>query len=252
MVIAHGAGAAMTAAAMTRPPATAKAYGRFYLIMSLAMAAVFVAGFSSTVPGDFAPSPGLPLLLHVHGAVFTTWVLVFVAQPAFIARGSLALHRKIGVFGAGLAALMVVMAVAATLYSVRFKMVPPFFPPSIFLGMNLIDAVEFAGLVAAGVALRRNADWHKRLMLCATISILGPGLGRLLPMPLLGPAGPPVLFGVIVLFAFAGPVMDLIVRKRIHPAYYWGVGVILLSIALIGPVSFSPPNQALLKMLTGA
>lgn len=86
---------------------SARRVGRpFYLIMSLLMAAVFVAGFSQTVPGDFAPAPGLPLLLHIHGAVFTVWVLVFVAQPAFITRGSLALHRKVGLFGAALAGAM--------------------------------------------------------------------------------------------------------------------------------------------------
>jgi hypothetical protein len=35
-------------------------------------------------------------------------------------------------------------------------------------------------------------------MLCATISILGPGLGRLLPMASFGKAAPLVMFGVIL------------------------------------------------------
>ena len=153
-------GAAMTATATTSPSTGAKVGRRFYLIMSLAMAAVFVAGFSTTVPGDFAPSPGLPLLLHVHGAVFTCWVLVFVAQPALVARGSLALHRKVGMIGAGLAVAMIVMGLAATLFSVRIDRVPPFFPPAIFLVMNTIGILVFGGLVAAGVALRRKAEWH--------------------------------------------------------------------------------------------
>ncbi len=239
----------MTTTAMGGSPAAAKTYGRFYLIMSLAMAAVLVAGFSRTVPGDFAPSPGLPLLLHVHGAVFTLWVLLFVAQPAFIARGSLALHRKVGMIGAWLAAAMVVMGLAATVFAINVNRVPPFFPPAIFLVMNTIGILVFGGLVAGGVALRRKADWHKRLMLCATVSILGPGFGRLLPMPDFGAAAPLVMFAAIALFAFAGPVMDLIVRKRIHPAYFWGVGAILLSMVLIGPLAMSPPAQAMLAMI---
>lgn len=245
-------GAAMTATATTSPSAGAKVGRRFYLIMSLAMAAVFVAGFSTTVPGDFAPSPGLPLLLHVHGAVFTCWVLVFVAQPALVARGSLALHRKVGMIGAGLAIAMIVMGVAATLFSVRVDRVPPFFPPAIFLVMNTIGILVFGGLVAAGVALRRKAEWHKRLMLCATVSILGPGFGRLLPMQDFGPAAPLVMFGAIAAFAFAGPVADLVVRKRVHPAYFWGVGAILLSMVLIGPLAMSPPGQAALRMVQGS
>jgi uncharacterized membrane protein YozB (DUF420 family) len=233
-------------------PTAAKTYGRFYLIMSLAMAAVFVAGFTTTVPGDFAPTPGLPLLLHVHGAVFTCWVLLFVAQPAFVARGSLALHRKVGMLGAWLAAAMVIMGLAATVFAIRVDRVPPFFPPAIFLVMNTIGILVFGGLVAGGVALRRNADWHKRLMLCATVSILGPGFGRALPMADFGPAAPLIMFGAIALFAFAGPVMDLIVRKRIHPAYFWGVGAILISMVLIGPLAMSPLGQAALRAVLAA
>ncbi len=155
---------------------------RFHLIMALLMAAVFIGGFGQTVPHDFTATPGLPLLLHVHGAVFTLWVLVFVAQPAFVARGSLKLHRQIGMLGAWLAGLMVIMGLAATVFAIRYKFIPSFFPPAIFLVMNGIGILVFGALVAAGVALRRKADWHKRLMLSATISILGPGLGRLLPM----------------------------------------------------------------------
>jgi uncharacterized membrane protein YozB (DUF420 family) len=236
----------MTTISMTAP--RSRIVGRpFYLVMSLLMAAVIVGGFSRTVPGDFMGARGLPLLLHAHGAVFTLWVLLFVAQPAFIVRGSVALHRRIGMFGAGLAAAMVIMGLAATWYAVRYDFIPGFFPPRLFLMMNVIGILVFGGLVAAGVALRRKAEWHKRLMLCATVSILGPGLGRLLPMDSFGAAAPLVMFGVIGLFAFAGPVFDLIVRRRVHRAYYWGVGVILLSEIAIGPIGFSPVGAAMLQ-----
>jgi uncharacterized membrane protein YozB (DUF420 family) len=224
----------------------------FYLIMSLVMAAVIIGGFSTTVPGDFAPRPGLPLLLHVHGAVFTLWVMIFVAQPALIFRGSVRLHRRIGMAGAGLAVAMVVMGIAATLFSIRYDMIPSFFPPRIFLVMNLIGITVFGGLVGYGVKLRHRPEWHKRLMLCATVSILGPGLGRLLPMGSFGPAAPLVMFGVIALFAFAGPVYDLIVLRRVHPAYRWGVAAILGSMALIGPIAFSPPATALMAIVRGS
>jgi uncharacterized membrane protein YozB (DUF420 family) len=240
----------MTAIEAGRRPAAAVGR-RFYLIISLLMAAVFVSGFGQTVPDDFTHKPGLPLLLHVHGAVFTLWVLVFVAQPAFVARGSLKLHRQVGMAGAWLAGLMVIMGLAAVFFAIRYHFVPSFFPPAIFLVMNVIGILVFGGLVAGGVALRRNPEWHKRLMLCATISILGPGLGRLLPMDSFGAAAPLVMFGVIMLFALAGPVVDLMVRKRIHPAYAWGVGAIVFSNLLTAPLAFTPPAQALLKLVQG-
>lgn len=221
----------------------------FYLTMSLLMAAVIIAGFSQTVPDDFTATPGLPLLLHGHGAVFTLWVLLFVAQPAFIARGSYALHRRVGWVGAGLAGAMVIMGLAATWFALRYHRVPSVFPPGIFLVMNGLGILVFGGLVGAGVALRRQAEWHKRLMLCATVSILGPGLGRFLPMASFGRAAPLVLFGVIALFAFAGPIVDLIVRRRVHPAYIWGVAAILITDVVIGPLAFSPPIVALLRLI---
>lgn len=238
----------MTAVRLDGTPVRIKGR-RFYLIMSLVMAAVIVGGFSRTVPDDFAASPGLPLLLHVHGAVFTLWVFLFVAQPAFVARGSLQLHRKLGWVGASLASAMVVMGLAATAFAVRYHFVPSFFPPPVFLVMNTLGILVFGGLVAAGVRLRRQAEWHKRLMLCATVSILGPGLGRLLPMGSFGALAPLVMFCVIALFAFAGPILDLFTLRRIHPAYLWGVAAILVSEVAIGPLAFTPPTAALLRVL---
>jgi hypothetical protein len=66
-----------------------------------------------------------------------------------------------------------------------------------------------------------------------------------------GVAAPLVMFGALALFAFAGPVVDLIVSRRVHPAYFWSVGAILLSEVLIGPLAFAPPTVALLHLLQG-
>ena len=222
---------------------------RFYLVMSLVMATTIVAGFSQTVPDDFTADPALPVLLHVHGAVFTLWVLLMVAQPAFIAQGSFKRHRQFGLIGAGLAVAMVIMGLAATVFAIRYHRVPAFFPPGVFLVMNSLGILVFGGLVAAGVRLRRNGDWHKRLMLCATISILGPGLGRFLPMDSFGTMAPLVMFGVIGLYALAGPAYDLVTLRRVHPAYIWGVATILISEIAIGPLAFAPPTTALIGFL---
>lgn len=224
---------------------------RFYLAMALVMAAVFVAGFSQTVPGDFAPTPGLPLLLHIHGAVFTCWVVLFIAQPSLVVAGDVRRHMQLGIAGAVLAGAMVVMGLAATLFSISHHRVPSFFPPGIFLVMNSLGIVVFGALVAAAVALRRRPEWHKRLMLCATASILGPGLGRFLPMDAFGPVAPLVLFAVNDLILLAGPAADLVVRRRLHPAYYWGVAAVVLTQVLIGPLAFSPPVQAAVQALQG-
>jgi hypothetical protein len=76
-------------------------------------------------------------------------------------------------------------------------------------------------------------------------------LGRLLPMGSFGQAAPLVMFAAILAFALAGPIVDLVVRKRVHAAYAWGVGAIVLSNLLIAPLAFSPPALALLKLVRG-
>ncbi len=217
--------------------------------MAIVIGAVIVAGFSRTVPHALTTSPGLPLLLHIHGAVFLSWLVLFVVQPALAVRGSLALHRKLGWVGAVLAALMVIMGAAVTLFAIHTHIVPSFFPPGIFLAMNFIGVAFFGGLVAAGVLMRREAEWHKRLMLCATIILLGPGLGRLLPMQSFGAVAPLVMFGVQDLILLAGPAADLAMRRRVHPAYYWGVGVVVLSQLITGPLGLSSPITALAKAI---
>jgi len=73
--------------------------------------AVFV-GFVRTyfLAGVFrAPLPNL--LIHVHGAVFTLWIILFVSQIGLVTARRLTLHRRIGLLGFGVAILMVVLGV---------------------------------------------------------------------------------------------------------------------------------------------
>ena len=221
---------------------------RFYLVMAVLLAAVVTFGFSHTVPGDFAP-PGMPLLLHLHAAVFVAWVLLFVAQPALVFRGSLSLHRKLGWLGAVLAGAMVVMGAEAVLFALRSGSVPPFYPHGLFLVRGALGLLVFAGLVIAGVGQRRNSEWHKRLMLCASIAVIGPGMERAIPIPLLGPAWPLVADGLIDALALVGPVADLSFGRRIHPAYFWGVGAILLGQLLVDLTAPSPVAIFLLRAM---
>jgi uncharacterized membrane protein YozB (DUF420 family) len=222
----------------------------FYLALSVVMALIIVAGFSQTVPDDLTP-PGLPILLQAHGLVFASWLAIIVAQPALVSAGNVRLHRKVGVLGACIAGAMVVMGLAATWFAIRYHRVPTFFPPTIFLVMNGLGILVFGGLVASAIVLRRQADWHKRLMICATAAILGPGLGRFLPMDSFGAAAPLVLFAINDAVLLAGPVADLVVLRRVHPAYFWGAGAVLLMQPAIPLIAFSPLGHAMLQIVKG-
>ena len=223
----------------------------FYLGMAVLLAIVIFAGFAQTYPESIISTPPLPPLLHLHAALYASWVLLLVAQPALVAGGSMRIHRALGWVGAILAGGMVVMGFAAVIIALRENYVPPFLPRRIFVVGNLLSVIGFGSLVALGVANRSRPDWHKRLMITATILILSQGLGRLLPMSNFGDAAPAVLFGVVTLFALVGPFIDLIVRGRIHPAYFVGLGVLLAFEVLTPAIAFSPLAPPLIHVLGG-
>jgi FtsH-binding integral membrane protein len=204
----------------------------FYLIMALVLAGIAIRGFSRTIPGDLS-TPGFPALLWVHAAVFTSWVVLFVAQPALIMAGSLRWHRRLGWVGTGLAVAMVALGAIAVLMGLISDNVPPFYPHGLFLMRGMIALATFAGLVIAGIVNRRRPEWHKRFLLCASFIVVLPGLERAMPLEMFGTAWPFAVDATIDGLALAGPVVDLVARRRIHPAYLWGVGAIMAGQAAV-------------------
>lgn len=217
----------------------------FYLVLALILAAIAIFGFAHTIPGDFE-IPGFPALLIAHGIVFTAWVLLFVAQPSLIMARSLKWHRRLGWAGVALAATMVLLAAGAILLALWAKTLPPFYPPGLFIVRGTFAVLVFLALVTAEVRLRRHSAWHKRLMLCAAIVIVVPGLERAMPIPSFGTDWSYIVDAVVDALALAGPAFDLITTRRVHPAYLWGVGAIIAGQALTDLLS---PTFVALAML---
>jgi len=204
---------------------------RFYGLMALACAWVVVIGFGpSFYLKPIVAAPPLDWLLVTHGLVFTAWIALFVAQTKLVARGRIDLHRRLGAAGAVLAAVMVVMGVDATIDAVHRGTSPDGAPaPLTFFAIPFFAIVTFALFVTMAVGLRHRAEAHKRLMLMATVTILGAAVAR---MPFDIAAFPPVFFALTDLFVVAGVVHDLRTRGRVHPAYVWGGLFILASQAV--------------------
>src|SRR5579864_7100908 len=86
----------------------------FFSGMALLILATVFVGFARTyyLAGVFrAPLPNL--LIHVHGVVFSAWILLLVAQISLVAAGRIDLHRRLGLLGFGLACLMVILGLLA-------------------------------------------------------------------------------------------------------------------------------------------
>ena len=231
----------------TAQPSRFSVRSPFFLAMAFVQAAIVVYGFSHTVPFDLAH--GLPIRLIVHALVFGAWIALTLVQPALVMTNSLVWHRRLGWIGTGLAAAIVVMGVSAIIFALRSNNLPDIYPQNLFIMRGLIGLLVFAGLFIAAVLLRRRAQWHKRLMLCASVVVIVPGLERALPVFAMGPHWPYFVDGLIDLLVLAGPVGDLVARRRAHRAYAWGIGAVIGGQVLVDVLVPTAVPTALLHAL---
>lgn len=217
---------------------------RFFLILSLAMIAVIVGGFSLNLAMGRS-SFGLPLIYHVHALVFMGWIAIYLAQTLLVATENVALHRKLGWIALAWVPAMVGMGTAITLYALRAHGGPPFFALPEFLFGNPAGLLCFAGLALGGFAMRKRSDWHRRLMLCSMAAITGPGFGRLLPVPFMIPWSWLVAALVApLIFPLIGAVVDRVRMGRVHPAWLCGIAAMAGSFAIAEAIAFSPLGEA--------
>jgi hypothetical protein len=154
--------------------------------------------------------------------------VLLLAQTLLVAAKRTGIHRRLGVAGAVVAVLMVVVGTATALIRARTAEVPPGTPsPLVFLTIPLGDMLVFSVLVGAGFYFRRRAGAHKRLMLLATISILPAATARL-PLAFIQQVGPLAFFGLADLLVVLILIYDLISRGRPHRATVWG-GLLLVA-----------------------
>ncbi|HXE74788.1 MAG TPA: hypothetical protein VNN18_03995 [Candidatus Xenobia bacterium] len=209
------------AAATTTPLARGTRDRWFFGGMGVAAAVTVFVGFAPTYfLKDLLGGPPLTPLRHVHGFLFTSWIVLFIVQTSLIAARRTDVHRRLGVVGGVLAGMMVVLGTALAVEVVRRGVAPPGVgSPLAFFAVPLFDMVMFAGLVACGLYYRRKPETHKRLMLLATISILDAAIAR---WPLVAGTGPLVFFGLTDLFIVAGWFYDFRTRGKVHSAFLWG------------------------------
>lgn len=222
---------------------------RFFMRMAVVIALTIIAGFTIQFAMGRSTLAARPLV-HLHGLAFMGWVILFVTQVRLATSGPLSLHRRLGWVAAGWAVLLVVMGFAITIDVARLGKTPFFFLPQYFLIANPLTVLCFALLTASAIRRRRDPDWHKRLHICATIAIIGPGLGRILPMPLMGPYAFDIVVAVSLLFPFVGMFRDLRNDGGVHPAWWRGVIAIALIVPLAHVIANSPVGDFLYAAIT--
>ena len=107
--------------------------------------------------------------------------------------------------------------------------------------------VVFPIFVGAALWHRRNKEAHKRLMVLAYFSIITAALARL---PGVVAFGPPGFFGLTFLLLLLCVVYDLASRRRVHAAYIWGGGLLMVSVPVRVMISGTDTWMALARFLT--
>ena len=193
-----------------------------YLLAAIVVPVIVLIGFARTyyLKGFFATPPIPSRFVHLHGIVMTAWVALFIAQVSLVAKRRTKVHQRLGILGGVLAALVVVVGILTGLYAAARDASPG--PPALqFLIVPLGDMVVFAILIGVALYFRRRLDVHKRLMLLAALTFLGPAIARI-PLNFIANGGPLAFYGLTDLFILAFIAFDTIRHRRLHPAFLWG------------------------------
>ncbi len=191
---------------------------RFFLGMSLLMLASVFVGFAHTyyLAGVF-PAPLPSLTIHLHGAAFSCWILLLVAQTSLVSAGRVDIHRRLGIAGFVLACLMVILGVLAATDSLVRQGGPPGRDQLFFYIIPLTDMLIFATLVFSALRARCNPPAHKRLILIATTGLLIAAIAR---WPMMNHNA---IFAALVSYVFLIVLVgyDLWSTRKIHRATLW-------------------------------
>jgi hypothetical protein len=202
---------------------------RLYTWFAILMPLIVFLGFARTYYlKGFFDTPAVPgLLVHLHGAVMTSWVMLFIVQVWLVSSRRVRVHLRLGKIGAVLALLVFVVGVLTGIASAARGASPG--PPALqFLVIPLGDMLMFAGLIGTALYYRRRMGIHKRLMLVAAVNLLTPAIARI-PLSFIINGGPLVFFGLTDLCLVACVAIDTVKNRRLHPAFLWGTLLVIVS-----------------------
>ncbi|MBK9314474.1 MAG: hypothetical protein IPM55_09560 [Acidobacteria bacterium] len=195
---------------------------RLFTVAIIVTALIVLIGFARTYYlKTFFGTPSLSSLLHVHGFVMTTWVALFLTQVILVASHRTKIHRKLGVFAAAWAGIVLLVGVM-TAISGAARGASPGPPPLVFLVVPLGDMLVFSVLVGCGLYFRRKTDTHKRLMIMSCATLLPASLARI-PLEMFLTGGPLIFFGLTDLLMLIIVAWDTYRHRRLHPAFGWGL-----------------------------
>ena len=197
---------------------------RLYGAMALLALLVVLWGFARTFfLRWWFENPPLSALVFGHGLLMTAWYALFIAQVALIRMHRPQIHRRLGLLTASVGFAVVPSGIAVAVGFVQRLHSSPDDAAfaALVAGYDFVALAVFWFLVCTALFLRRRGEFHKRLMLLASLSLLAPPLARLV-----GDEAAVWLGYGLLLIPMA---IDTWRHRRLHPAFGWGAALIVLS-----------------------
>jgi len=226
---------------------------RFYVAVAMVLALLVFAGFARTFYlRAWFDVPPITTLLQLHSIAFTAWFVLFVIQARLIAAQNYRTHMQLGIAGVAIAAIVTILGFITAIMSADAPRVRP-------MGMNsqqfvlvpLVGITFFAVFVAAAVAFRRRADLHKRFMILAMISVIGPPVARLIALTQAGDYFGPIQMAVPAGLLLWCLISDWTKYHIVHPVYSIGGPILLLSLPVRFLIARTPAWESVGRWLAG-
>lgn len=201
-----------------------------------------IACFGAKAIFDADDLPPITPLHHLHAVSMLGWFVLFAIQPTLIQRGHVRAHRLLGRLSPLLVLVFMVLAVQISILNwqrMGFALVPT---------ANGVNLILFGILYLAAISWRRNTAAHKRLMLYATLAMMGPAFGRI---PETLDLSPMLAILPVLAYQLAPAVHDWRRYRRVHPATLAGLGLVLLAIPVILTLSESAAWASMLEAVMG-
>jgi hypothetical protein len=208
----------------------------FFVSMGAAFFVVAAMGFGPHLRAFVAGTFPISAVAHIHGALMTSWLLTFMLQGWLAATHRLDLHRRLGPVGLWLGVVVWISFIALTIRGYAKTKYP--LDENIFYSLpQLYVIVVFAPLLIGAYLTVDEPQWHKRLLMIATITVLGAAVDRFGWLPPPGPGyWPQVMCLDLLLLPIA--ILDVVQFKRVHPATLSGGGFLIAAqsaVALMWP-----------------
>jgi hypothetical protein len=222
---------------------------RFFLLAAAAMVALIVTGFLTLYLRGISTFSA-PWPVHVHAVAFMAWVGFFMLQVTLATTGRVHLHRRLGWVSAALMPVLLILGALILFRMMRNAAVPPFWTYAYFLTMNLMALVAFAALTVAAIILRKQTQWHRRLMFCGMAALVVTPFNRLTPDAVLEQSMSLIPAIAILAFPIAGIAADWLRDRRIHAAWWWGLSVLMLTGVATETLGRAPIAGEIVSLIT--